>query len=56
MACEEKFQAAIQDVQEKMDAELEVRQGFLKENDDLRSKLQKFNETYETQARSRNRP
>ncbi|CAJ1328885.1 unnamed protein product [Effrenium voratum] len=45
----EKFQAAIQDVQEKMDAELEVRQGFLKENDDLRSKLQKFNETYEAQ-------
>eukprot|EP00434_Breviolum_minutum_P030378 symbB.v1.2.026870.t1/scaffold2718.1/size72361/8 len=32
-----------------MDAELEVRQGFLKENDDLRSKLQKFNETYESQ-------
>ena len=30
---EEKFQVAIQDVQEKMDAELEVRQGFLKEND-----------------------
>ncbi|CAL1154411.1 unnamed protein product, partial [Cladocopium goreaui] len=45
----EKFQAAIKDVQEKMDAELEVRQGFLKENDDLRSKLQKFNETYESQ-------
>lgn len=43
----EKFQAAIKDVQEKMDAELEVRQGFLKEN--LRSKLQKFNETYESQ-------
>jgi len=45
----DKFQAAIKDVQEKMDAELEVRQGFLKENDDLRGKLQKFNETYETQ-------
>lgn len=47
----EKFQQAIKDVQEKMDAELEVRQHFLKENDDLRGKLQKFNETYEAQER-----
>eukprot|EP00933_Yihiella_yeosuensis_P063909 TRINITY_DN67165_c0_g1_i1.p1 TRINITY_DN67165_c0_g1~~TRINITY_DN67165_c0_g1_i1.p1 ORF type:complete len:379 (-),score=110.15 TRINITY_DN67165_c0_g1_i1:108-1244(-) len=45
----EKFQQAIKDVQEKMDAELEVRQHFLRENEDLRSKLQKFNETYEAQ-------
>eukprot|EP00930_Biecheleria_cincta_P098209 TRINITY_DN89889_c0_g1_i1.p1 TRINITY_DN89889_c0_g1~~TRINITY_DN89889_c0_g1_i1.p1 ORF type:complete len:392 (+),score=116.14 TRINITY_DN89889_c0_g1_i1:63-1238(+) len=47
----EKFQQAIKDVQEKMDAELEVREHFLKENDDLRIKLQKFNETYEAQER-----
>lgn len=45
----DKFQQAIKDVQEKMDAELEVRQHFLRENDDLRSKLQRFNETYEAQ-------
>jgi len=32
-----------------MDAELEVRQHFLKENEDLRGKLQKFTETYEAQ-------
>eukprot|EP00928_Gymnodinium_smaydae_P090737 TRINITY_DN74491_c0_g1_i1.p1 TRINITY_DN74491_c0_g1~~TRINITY_DN74491_c0_g1_i1.p1 ORF type:complete len:424 (+),score=150.65 TRINITY_DN74491_c0_g1_i1:98-1369(+) len=45
----EKFQVAIKDVQEKMDAELEVRQHFLKENEDLRGKLLKFTETYEAQ-------
>jgi chromosome segregation ATPase len=45
----DKFQEAIKDVQEKMDAELEVRQHFLKENEDLRGKLQKFTETYEEQ-------
>lgn len=45
----EKFQQAIHDVQEKMDAELEVRQHFLRENEDLRGKLQKFTETYEAQ-------
>merc|ERR1712039_351412 len=42
---------AIKDVQEKMDAELEVRQHFLKENDDLRGKLLKFTETYEAQEK-----
>merc|ERR1712070_775626 len=41
----------IKDVQEKMDAELEVRQHFLKENEELRGKLQKFTETYEAQER-----
>jgi hypothetical protein len=45
----DKFQQAMKDVQEKMDAELEVRQHFVKENDDLRGKLQKFTETYEEQ-------
>jgi len=45
----EKFQQAIKDVQEKMDAELEVRQHFLKENEELRGKLLKFTETYEAQ-------
>eukprot|EP00747_Dinoflagellata_sp_TGD_P164074 gnl/TRDRNA2_/TRDRNA2_183513_c0_seq1.p1 gnl/TRDRNA2_/TRDRNA2_183513_c0~~gnl/TRDRNA2_/TRDRNA2_183513_c0_seq1.p1 ORF type:complete len:455 (-),score=125.04 gnl/TRDRNA2_/TRDRNA2_183513_c0_seq1:124-1377(-) len=45
----DKFQQAIKDVQEKMDAELEVRQHFLKENEELRGKLQKFTETYEAQ-------
>lgn len=45
----EKFQQAIKDVQEKMDAELEVRQHFLKENEELRGKLTKFTETYEAQ-------
>jgi len=45
----EKFEQAIKDVQEKMDAELEVRQHFLKENEELRGKLQKFTETYEAQ-------
>eukprot|EP00931_Biecheleriopsis_adriatica_P042592 TRINITY_DN2427_c0_g3_i1.p1 TRINITY_DN2427_c0_g3~~TRINITY_DN2427_c0_g3_i1.p1 ORF type:complete len:420 (+),score=127.85 TRINITY_DN2427_c0_g3_i1:53-1261(+) len=45
----DKFEQAIKDVQEKMDAELEVREHYLKENDDLRGKLQKFNETYEAQ-------
>lgn len=44
-----KFEQAIKDVQEKMDAELEVRQHFLKENEELRGKLQKFTETYEAQ-------
>mmetsp|Transcript_100028 Transcript_100028/g.173599 ORF Transcript_100028/g.173599 Transcript_100028/m.173599 type:complete len:488 (-) Transcript_100028:54-1517(-) len=47
----EKFEQAIKDVQEKMDAELEVRQHFMKENEDLRGKLQKFTETYEAQER-----
>jgi len=47
----EKFQQAIKDVQEKMDAELEVRQHFLKENEELRGKLAKFTETYEAQER-----
>merc|ERR1712072_109731 len=46
-----KFEQAIKDVQEKMDAELEVRQHFLKENEDLRGKLLKFTETYEAQER-----
>jgi len=44
-----KFEQAIKDVQEKMDAELEVRQHFLKENEELRGKLLKFTETYEAQ-------
>merc|ERR1712031_7018 len=44
-----KFEQAIKDVQEKMDAELEVRQHFLKENEELRGKLEKFTETYEAQ-------
>jgi len=47
----ERFQQAIKDVQEKMDAELEVREHFLKENEELRGKLQKFTETYEAQER-----
>jgi len=47
----DKFEQAIKDVQEKMDAELEVRQHFLKENEDLRGKLEKFTETYEAQER-----
>jgi len=47
----EKFEQAIKDVQEKMDAELEVRQHFLSENEDLRTKLEKFTETYEAQER-----
>merc|ERR1712232_1152550 len=47
----EKFEQAILDVQEKMDAELEVRQHFLKENEELRGKLLKFTETYEAQER-----
>merc|ERR1711920_420239 len=47
----DKFQQAIKDVQEKMDAELEVRQHFLKENEELRGKLLKFTETYEAQER-----
>lgn len=45
----DKFQQAMKDVQEKMDAELEVRQHFLRENEDLRTKLKKFTETYEAQ-------
>jgi len=32
-----------------MDAELEVRQHFLKENEELKGKLKKFTETYEAQ-------
>merc|ERR1712176_952643 len=47
----EKFQQAIKDVQEKMDAELEIRQHFLRENEELRGKLLKFTETYEAQER-----
>jgi len=46
-----KFEQAITDVQEKMDAELEVRQHFLRENEELRGKLQKFTETYEAQEK-----
>merc|ERR1719469_1234361 len=34
-----------------MDAELEVRQHFLRENDELRGKLANFTETYEEQER-----
>jgi chromosome segregation ATPase len=45
----EKFERAIKDVQEKMDAEYEVRQHFVKENDELRTKLAKFTETFEEQ-------
>eukprot|EP00929_Paragymnodinium_shiwhaense_P064877 TRINITY_DN32574_c0_g1_i2.p1 TRINITY_DN32574_c0_g1~~TRINITY_DN32574_c0_g1_i2.p1 ORF type:complete len:381 (+),score=136.72 TRINITY_DN32574_c0_g1_i2:159-1301(+) len=45
----EKFQQAIKDVQEKMDAELEVQQHFVKENDELRGKLDKFSETWDAQ-------
>merc|ERR1711998_313717 len=47
----DKFEQAIKDVQEKMDAELEVRQHFLRENEELRGKLLKFTETYEAQER-----
>merc|ERR1711920_888972 len=47
----EKFQQAITDVQEKMDAELEIRQHFLRENEDLRGKLLTFTETYEAQEK-----
>merc|ERR1712187_142264 len=47
----EKFQQAIKDVQEKMDAELEIRQHVLRENEELRGKLLKFTETYEAQER-----
>jgi len=47
----DKFQQAIKDVQEKMDAELEVRQHFLRENEELRGKLLKFTETYEAQEK-----
>jgi chromosome segregation ATPase len=46
-----KFEQAIKDVQEKMDAELEVRQHFLNENEELRGKLLKFTETYEAQEK-----
>uniref|UniRef100_A0A7S1EYF5 Uncharacterized protein n=1 Tax=Noctiluca scintillans TaxID=2966 RepID=A0A7S1EYF5_NOCSC len=46
-----KFDQAIKDVEEKMDAELEVRQHYVKENDELRTKLQKFTETYEAQEK-----
>merc|ERR1712100_929144 len=46
-----KFEQAIKDVREKMDAELEVRQHFLKENEELRGKLLKFTETYEAQEK-----
>merc|ERR1711920_918570 len=35
----------------KMDAELEIRQHFLRENEELRGKLLKFTETYEAQER-----
>jgi len=46
-----KFQAAMKDVEEKMTAESEVREHFIKENDELRTKLEKFTETYEEQER-----
>merc|ERR1712060_960108 len=46
-----KFEQAITWVQEKMDAELEVRRHFLKENEELRGKLLKFTETYEAQEK-----
>eukprot|EP00927_Polykrikos_kofoidii_P050727 TRINITY_DN44614_c0_g1_i1.p1 TRINITY_DN44614_c0_g1~~TRINITY_DN44614_c0_g1_i1.p1 ORF type:complete len:390 (-),score=127.43 TRINITY_DN44614_c0_g1_i1:71-1240(-) len=45
----DRFEQAIQDVNEKMDAERDVRQQFSKENEELRGKLQKFTETYEAQ-------
>lgn len=48
---QEKFQQTITDVQEKMDAEVEVRQHFLKENEELRGKFAKFMETYEAQEK-----
>jgi len=46
-----KFQAAMKDVEEKMNAESEVREHFIKENDELRTKLEKFTDTYEEQER-----
>jgi len=45
----DKFQAAMKDVEEKMHAESEIREHFIKENDELRTKLDKFTETYEEQ-------
>lgn len=47
----EKFQSAMKDVHEKMGAETEIREHFIKENDELRTKLEKFTETYEEQER-----
>lgn len=47
----DKFQAAMKDVEEKMTAESEIREHFIKENDELRTKLDKFTETYEEQER-----
>lgn len=46
-----KFQTAMKDVEEKMNAESEVREHFVKENEELRTKLEKFTETYGEQER-----
>eukprot|EP00746_Dinoflagellata_sp_MGD_P165183 gnl/MRDRNA2_/MRDRNA2_94309_c0_seq1.p1 gnl/MRDRNA2_/MRDRNA2_94309_c0~~gnl/MRDRNA2_/MRDRNA2_94309_c0_seq1.p1 ORF type:complete len:342 (+),score=131.01 gnl/MRDRNA2_/MRDRNA2_94309_c0_seq1:85-1110(+) len=46
---QEKFQQTISDVQEKMDAEVQVREHFMKENEELQVKFAKFMETYEAQ-------
>merc|ERR1711865_134723 len=50
---QDKFDQAMKDVQEKMDAELEVRQHFIKENEELGEKLQKYTETFDEQERQR---
>merc|ERR1712063_118021 len=39
------------DVQEKMDQDLEVREHYMKENEDLRGKLTQLTETYDAQER-----
>lgn len=47
----EKFTQAMKDVDEKMEAEKQVREHFIKENEELRGKLEKFVETYEAQEK-----
>jgi len=47
----DKFQAAMKDVEEKMTAESEIREHFIKENDELQTKLDNFTNTYEEQER-----
>lgn len=48
-ALKDKFEEAIKDVQEKMAGEFQVRDHFLKENEELAGKLKKFTETFEQQ-------
>jgi len=44
-----KFNAAMNDVEDKMKAEADIREHYIKENEELRTKFEKFTDTYQEQ-------